>query len=262
MMENEMKMLRKVENNYLSQFASIENFDKYSYISDLAIPDMYFHNFFFIEKGMKGMENFIKRRLRTAIEGGYGHILFILADRIVLEEELKDFLLERKCKIDGNLFMKARTEIFKKFRENRDCVVKRAVDSKTIEDSLEVEYLETRKWGEDFAKRKIERFGKVYSSDGVCPYVCYFDGKPVGVCEFFRDGSYVKFESLSILKEYRERGFATQMFRKMMEDAFDMGVENVYLIAEESDMPKEMYRKMGFEIVGTEKTVLWLKEDG
>ena len=76
------------------------------------------------------------------------------------------------------------------------------------------------------------------------------DGRLVSECSLFSDGRTAQVESVQTLRDYRNRGFAAATVGRAVEEARAGGHELVFLLADDEDWPKELYRKLGFEPVG------------
>jgi ribosomal protein S18 acetylase RimI-like enzyme len=79
------------------------------------------------------------------------------------------------------------------------------------------------------------------------------DGRPASHAFLYRDrldGSVAQGEDVATLPEHRGRGHARAVVTAAMLAAAD--AELVFLVASASDWPQHLYRKVGFEAVGTE----------
>jgi ribosomal protein S18 acetylase RimI-like enzyme len=76
-------------------------------------------------------------------------------------------------------------------------------------------------------------------------------GDVVSVCELYSDGSTAQIEDVSTWEEHRGRGYARSTVLTAAETARASGCDLVFLVADEDDWPKELYRKLGFDPVGT-----------
>lgn len=77
------------------------------------------------------------------------------------------------------------------------------------------------------------------------------DGTVASVCELYSDGSTAQVEDVSTLEEHRGRGYARSTVLTAAGAARAAGCDLVFLVADEDDWPKELYRKLGFDPVGT-----------
>ncbi len=76
------------------------------------------------------------------------------------------------------------------------------------------------------------------------------DGVVASGCDLYVDGEIAQIEAVMTLDEYRNRGLARAVVAAAIETARLAGARLVFLQAEEEDWPKELYRKLGFDVVG------------
>ncbi|HEX2293992.1 MAG TPA: GNAT family N-acetyltransferase [Actinomycetota bacterium] len=76
------------------------------------------------------------------------------------------------------------------------------------------------------------------------------DGRVVSVCELYSDGSTAQVEDVSTQEPYRGRGYARATVLTAVGAARDAGCDFVFLVADEDDWPRELYRKLGFDPLG------------
>ena len=57
-------------------------------------------------------------------------------------------------------------------------------------------------------------------------------------------------EDVATLAEHRGKGYATAVVLRAAEDARRAGVDLIFLVADDDDWPKELYRRLGFDTVG------------
>ena len=77
------------------------------------------------------------------------------------------------------------------------------------------------------------------------------DGAVVSVCELYSDGKTAQVEDVSTMEPYRGRGYARATVLTAAAAARAAGCDLVFLVADQDDWPKELYRKLGFDPVGT-----------
>lgn len=110
--------------------------------------------------------------------------------------------------------------------------------------------------GKSFIKRRFERRSKVYLSEGLVDnYLCYFDGKIIGHCDLFLNDNVAKIEDFDVAPEMQRKGFGTTILKEMVLIAREHGAKIIYLITDNDDTAKDMYKKCGMIKVG-EKTEL------
>jgi ribosomal protein S18 acetylase RimI-like enzyme len=73
------------------------------------------------------------------------------------------------------------------------------------------------------------------------------NGSVVSFALLWSRGSTAQIEDVATLNEYRNRGFSRQVVTRAIAEARASGHDLVFLIADENDWPKDLYRKLGFE---------------
>jgi len=77
------------------------------------------------------------------------------------------------------------------------------------------------------------------------------DGRIGSYCELFSREGTGQIESVMTLAAYRGRGLAKSTVTRALEESLAAGHDFTFLVAEAEDWPKELYRKLGFEAVGS-----------
>jgi ribosomal protein S18 acetylase RimI-like enzyme len=70
-------------------------------------------------------------------------------------------------------------------------------------------------------------------------------------CELFSDGHTGQIESVMTLEKFRGRGLAKAVVTHALTESRAAGYELTFLEADADDWPKELYRKLGFEVAGS-----------
>ena len=76
------------------------------------------------------------------------------------------------------------------------------------------------------------------------------DGEVVSYSDLYQDGVDAQVEDVGTLPEHRGRGYATTIVLAAIAAARTDGAEFVFLVADQEDWPKELYRKLGFDELG------------
>ena len=77
------------------------------------------------------------------------------------------------------------------------------------------------------------------------------DGRVVSYCRLYGEGPTCQVEDVATLPTHRGRGHASAVVWAAVDAARATGSELVFLVADESEPAKEIYRRLGFEGVGT-----------
>jgi ribosomal protein S18 acetylase RimI-like enzyme len=89
------------------------------------------------------------------------------------------------------------------------------------------------------AERLITRF-----------YAVLEDGEPVAGTDLYLDGDDAQVEDVVTLESHRNRGYASALVMRAVEDARATGATFVFLVARADDWPRQLYARLGFETVG------------
>jgi ribosomal protein S18 acetylase RimI-like enzyme len=126
----------------------------------------------------------------------------------------------------------------------------REVDHATLR-ALRTRLILTQPWGSPetaevllaakplIAERLTARFFAVYEGDEVVSYT-----------DLYQDEPEAQIEDVATAPEHCNRGHASAVVLRALEEARAAGGEFVFLVADEQDWPKEWYGKLGFEVAG------------
>jgi len=88
-------------------------------------------------------------------------------------------------------------------------------------------------------ERMSARFFAAYEGDEVVAYT-----------DLYQDEPDAQIEDVATAPEHRNRGHASAVVLRAVEEAHAAGADFVFLVADEQDWPKEWYGKLGFDVVG------------
>jgi ribosomal protein S18 acetylase RimI-like enzyme len=75
-------------------------------------------------------------------------------------------------------------------------------------------------------------------------------GRPVSWAELYLAGRTAQIEDVGTLESRRGRGYARAVVLRAADEAGRAGAELTFLVADDQDWPKELYRKLGFDELG------------
>jgi len=76
------------------------------------------------------------------------------------------------------------------------------------------------------------------------------DGEMVSWADLYLADGAAQVEDVGTLDAYRGRGYASALVLRGVEEARAAGADLVFLLADEDDWPKELYRRLGFDGIG------------
>ncbi len=147
-----------------------------------------------------------------------------------------------------------------KLKSVENASVEKVMNKKMLDDILycDLQHDEER-LGKDFCTRRCYRRGEVYlSGEGVNSYICYHEGKVIGNCDLFIFNGIAKIEDFAVIPQYQRKGYGTTILKSLIDTAIQEKCDIIYLVTDEDDIAKEMYKKLGFYKVA-EKTDLFFK---
>jgi ribosomal protein S18 acetylase RimI-like enzyme len=82
------------------------------------------------------------------------------------------------------------------------------------------------------------------------------DGAVASYGDLYIDGEIAQVEDVATVPEQRGRGYASAVVLRAVEEARADGAELVFLVADAEDWPKKLYRRLGFDEIGTNLKLL------
>ncbi len=78
----------------------------------------------------------------------------------------------------------------------------------------------------------------------------------MAAADLYSDGATAQVEDVATLPAHRGRGHATAVVLRAVAEADRAGHDFVFLIADDNDWPKHLYRRIGFDEVGRKHSFL------
>ncbi|WIV13689.1 GNAT family N-acetyltransferase [Proteiniborus sp. MB09-C3] len=253
------KKIIECELEYTKCFSEVYEDEEIIRFSDDQLYDMYYHNFTYIKKAMSDIE--LKRIIQNEISLRLSKKSNFC--NIILNSAVSSSLLSMlKCKpeISINGYYSFDISNFSRLNALTDCTIKKVNNQEMIDDILFCDLQhDEEKLGKDFCTRRCYRRGRVYISDnGVNSYICHYNGYIIGNCDLFMHNGIAKIEDFAVIPTYQRRGYGTTILNELIDIAIKNNSHTIYLVTDEDDTPKEMYKKIGFNKIG-ERTDLFFK---
>ena len=253
------KNIMECELEYSKCFSEYYEDDEIIRFYDNELRDMYYHNYTFIKKAMESID------LKRIIENEIALKLSINSDfcNIISNYDVNSsifYTLKYKPEISINGYYSFDISNFSKIIAMSECIIEKVDNQKMIDDILFCDLQhDGEKLGKEFCTNRCYRRGKVYISDkGVNSYVCYHNGNIIGNCNLLIHDGVSKIEDFTVIPTYQRKGYGTALLKKLIDIAIKENSHTIYLVTDEDDTPKEMYKKLGFNKIG-ERTDLFFK---
>ena len=81
-------------------------------------------------------------------------------------------------------------------------------------------------------------------------FAVVIDGKPVSWTDLYLAGATAQIEDVGTLGSERGKGYASAVTLHAADEARRSGAHLIFLVADDEDWPKELYRKLGFDELG------------
>jgi ribosomal protein S18 acetylase RimI-like enzyme len=81
-------------------------------------------------------------------------------------------------------------------------------------------------------------------------FAAVVDGEVVAYTDLYLEPPRAQIEEVGTLEEHRGRGYASAVVLRAAEVAREAGAEFVFLVADATDWPQQLYRRLGFDPVG------------
>ncbi len=226
---------------------------------DDELKDMYYHNYTYIRDnlGNDEVKKIIENELSLAVNEGK-KFCNILLDFAIDEALLKD--LKYKGEVSRNGYYSFDITKLSNMSSVKGCNIEKVCNMEMVEDILYCDLqLDEATLGRDFCTRRCHRRGKVYISDkGVNSYICYHNGERIGVCDLLIHDGTAKIEDFTVTPQCQRKGYGTTILKYLIQIAINEGCNIIYLVTDEDDTAKDMYKKLGFNKVG-ERTDIFFR---
>jgi ribosomal protein S18 acetylase RimI-like enzyme len=101
----------------------------------------------------------------------------------------------------------------------------------------------------EVVRQLVEHRAMLERAVGARFFVGERDGIAAGICELYTIGDVAQVEDVNTLEEHRGRGVATAVVLAAVDAARAAGARIVFLLADDDDWPKGLYRNLGFREV-------------
>ncbi len=238
------------ELKYLKCFSSANESNNAIRFSDDIIPDMYSHNLTYIKQPISEEEfcDFIEEEIQDSKKKGKNFLNVQFNFDIA---KVENCIKNQNCETTIYDYFQFQIEQLDTLVAREDCSIKK-LNKEQFEKAFEFDIrINGEELGMSFVKRRYERRSMVYLAEGlVDSYLCYFNGKIIGHCDLFLNKDVAKIEDFDVAPEMQRKGFGTTFLKELVSISIEQGAETIYLITDDADTAKEMYKKCGMIKVG------------
>jgi|GEM_PF-641040 len=257
--------LRRIENEYLQYFAVAEEHEHFIRFSDLQLPSMYSHNCFVLKDTLTETEfhTQIEALFADAQEHDVAHLYIALHPNHAFAMNAWEAEI---FELSSLLYMTVNFDEYLGCKPNSACLVYEVTTPSLLQDAMLCDIVASLMDGEEhvdygFAHQRAARKRPLFEQHApvLSHYVAYLDTIPVGKCEVSLHDDILRPESFSVVTGYQRKGIGTALLNKIVEDGKIRGCKEMFVVTDPSDTAKNMYKKMGFQTIGVEYYLLWMK---
>ena len=239
--------IKTCERKYLECFGKTISQENITRFSDNLIPDMYSHNCTWINsaKNNIALTQIIESEIKNSKSNGKD---FCLIHCHIPNDETILSTLSTKPEASTMGCYVFDASHFSKIMGNTECCVLKVDKPEMVNDLLQIDLeFDGEALGIDFCTRRINRKKDVYLSNaGLDSFICFANNEVVGTCDIFFYEDTAKIEDFAVSPKKQGKGYGTAILKKLIEIAISKGISTIYLVTDESDTAKEMYKKLGF----------------
>ena len=218
---------------------------------DISLPDMYDHNFTYVKNhpDTDRISELVNHEISLRAAGNQSFCKILLSYPM---EDMLPAMFTKEPEVGRLGFYTLYGKSYMDLKGNDDCSILQINNSKRAEDNIYYDLmLDKERLGEDFCRRRaINQNGVYLNHGGVDAYICYHDGKPVGTCELYLHKDVAKIENFTVLPCEQRKKYGTSILKHLITLAYENKAHTIYLVTDEEDTAKDMYRKFGFEKAG------------
>jgi spore maturation protein CgeE len=266
-MKNEQRLadFRAIVNEDLTYFAEIEEHEFFIKCTDSKLPSMYSHNCIMLKETLNGPELHaqIEKLLAEARQNEAKHLNIVLHPN----QEFAITAWEADAfEHSALLYMAVPFDDYQGVKAHAECTVYEVTSPSHHRDSIlldvacgitEEEEHSNYRFAYKRAHRKQPEFER--HAPAISQYIAYLNDVPVGKCEVFHHQEGIHVEDFSVIAECQRKGIGTAILNTIAENGKALGAKELFLTTDAADTAKEMYKKLGFQTIGVEHHLLWVK---
>jgi ribosomal protein S18 acetylase RimI-like enzyme len=246
-MDGELQRIRQFERAILGRSSTaIEPFEYGTAYFNSDYPLSYAHNFLDVDTAPTTISAVELASIAERMQGGAGldhRALWIRDDELGkrLADEFREMGWDRS---DHLVIMVARREADRVV----ETTMVEQIDYETIRPVI-MEMTRREPWAdsEETVVMLTDRRKVTARATNLRHFGIRADGRIVSVADLYSDGRTAQIEDVGTLEEYRGRGYARAVVTKALEIATAEGHDLIWLVADDDDWPKELYRAIGFD---------------
>ena len=110
---------------------------------------------------------------------------------------------------------------------------------------------------DEHAQRELALLKEELGHSGVRFLAALVEGEVAGWCEMRRHATAGQVEDVVVLEPFRGRGLARALVCRAVERLRADGCDSIFVVADDNDTVKDLYRRLGFDDVGRRWSFWW-----
>ena len=104
---------------------------------------------------------------------------------------------------------------------------------------------------DDDVIRQLTEHKQVLAANGARFFAARIDGVLASYCDLYSDRRTAQIEAVQTLERFRNKGLARTVVSGALAASEAEGHDLTFLLADQADWPKQLYEKLGFDVVGS-----------
>lgn len=229
----------------------------YTVYENALVPEMYDHNFIYIHRLLNAsqIEEIYEKYKRKNLQARKMYLNFFFTVNLQVENSAYENVLRNEYYEDETLLFLKLTQDPNQWKRYNDIEVVKVNTDNVLDEFLSLNFYEDSNISKSFAREKQVLNGYLYKNNLCDFYLGYYKGIPAASGEMFTFNDVGKLENLFVIESFRNKGIATELMRKMIDQSAETDFKDFYLATYQYDDPIKLYEKLGFIEVGKQKNI-------
>jgi len=181
---------------------------------------------------------------------GQQHLKINWPDDTGLFVNVLDYLNQQNYNIGKQKLAYIKAEYFTLKQFNHQVNIESVTD-KSFAQFLEINYEEDLSYGREYAEHKQSVYHYQYRQPCVQFLLAKTTSDPVGSLVLIHSNDYIEIDNVLTSKTHRNTGIASSMLHFVINEILKRN-QIIILAVDAEDTPKEMYKKLGFEMIASQ----------
>jgi ribosomal protein S18 acetylase RimI-like enzyme len=217
---------------------------------DDALRRVYDANFVRFERGFDQLDGDAVERVVDELQAGLAH------RKVMIPDEAAGARVGAELAARGWRHYTLVTMVYRGPRERPPATRAEQVDPRALRGARDQSLVDGTRDAE--ARRQIVAYTEKVASAAPTSrlYAAWDEGEIAAFCALFQGGGLGQIEEVATIERHRRRGLGDAVVEAALAGSLADRDEFTFIVADESDWPKDWYRRRGFEVVGRRHEML------